>query len=660
MLIARLTGPDFKRYLMKNKLRLFIAFISFIGFSAQAQSDYLVGTSNVSIEPDSSMFSLALAGYGSPKEGRFSITWKYISQTSKLKTLTSLNDKLYATNDTGELLVGTRDGKGITWTKIGKADNLTSMSGLSGRLYATTNTNRLLVGKPGPKGVAWKKIGKARNITGLTSLNGKLYAATGGNELQASTISGKRVKWKSMGKTSDSLFSLASDSQSIYAINSRDTLWSGQPGRKNISWTEIGRNNAETFNIRIRHITVLNNRLYAVAEDGRLYIAEHSTKNNLSSRALAITHKNQTAVIVGVDIVTFSYSLVKEIKDAIYKKRGIPEAAILINGSHTHFGPVTQQWLTWEDFYHRPDDKYMNMVKEGIISSIELALDNLTPSDIYFGRGKTNIGYNRRGSSNPAKPYDNVLDVLKIKSENSNQQSILFLTGCHPVAFKKGPEAFTISANFPATARDVIEDKTGAGNAIFMQGCAGDIDPRSRDYVQTGNELAKDVLGVLQDSITKLQGEISYALDTISIPVKPWSIAKIRQFKNENSAKSGDLVADKNIRWADLMLKNYQENKIPESLPVYVQTINIGNWKLVGLSREAVTEYGSAIRKIWPDKLVSVAGYCNDISSYLPNTWHTKAKVYEGYDSFFWYGQPAVFPLNAFDTIIEKIKILNR
>lgn len=94
-------------------------------------------------------------------------------------------------------------------------------------------------------------------------------------------------------------------------------------------------------------------------------------------------------------------------------------------------------------------------------------------------------------------------------------------------------------------------------------------------------------------------------------------------------------------------------------MPVYMQTFNIGNWKLVGISRETVTDYSIGIKKLWPGKLVSVAGYCNDVSSYLPTSKHINAGVYEGKDSFFWYGQPAVFPLNLYETIIDRIKSKN-
>jgi hypothetical protein len=157
-----------------------------------------------------------------------------------------------------------------------------------------------------------------------------------------------------------------------------------------------------------------------------------------------------------------------------------------------------------------------------------------------------------------------------------------------------------------------------------------------------------------------VKGAISFAMDRIDVPVTPWSKDSVLAFKTINEALPGNLVAEKNVRWANLMLSRYEKGTVAKTLPVYVQTINIGNWKLVGLSREVVNEYGPAIRQLFPDKMVSVAGYSNDVASYLPNNWHLAEKQYEGYESFFWYGQPGFPPLNVLQLIVGKIKLFNR
>ena len=131
-------------------------------------------------------------------------------------------------------------------------------------------------------------------------------------------------------------------------------------------------------------------------------------------------------------------------------------------------------------------------------------------------------------------------------------------------------------------------------------------------------------------------------------------------YRAQNSDKPGNIDAEKNVKWCDLMLKYYNEGTMPASLPVYVHTINIGNWKLVGFSRETTTGYSFGVKNLWPDKLISVAGYTNDVSSYLPTHMHIEARGYEGLNSFFWYGMPNVFPLNVDETILNTIKSLER
>ena len=99
---------------------------------------------------------------------------------------------------------------------------------------------------------------------------------------------------------------------------------------------------------------------------------------------------------------------------------------------------------------------------------------------------------------------------------------------------------------------------------------------------------------------------------------------------------------------------------MPKSMPVYVNTLNIGNWKLVGFSRETTTGYGLGVKSFRPGKLVSVAGYTNDVSSYLPTHMHIEAGTYEGKDSFFWYGMPCIFPKNVDEIILNRVKSLAR
>src|SRR5690606_39659279 len=63
-----------------------------------------------------------------------------------------------------------------------------------------------------------------------------------------------------------------------------------------------------------------------------------------------------------MDLCGFNTDLIDEVKEAISRKTGIKPEAILINASHTHFVPGTQQWLPWAPHNRYPDVNYMEKV----------------------------------------------------------------------------------------------------------------------------------------------------------------------------------------------------------------------------------------------------------------------------------------------------------
>lgn len=637
----------------------FLALIILYSSLAIGQN-YLAGSATLSIEPGNVNFSSALAGYGVPREGRFSITWQKVDQPHKLSALAESGDKIYGIG-AGKIFAGTTIGNQVKWqtSSLLKAQ-ITYLCVAGGKFFSLGKGGEILTGTANDKRIIWKAITKsAQAFTALTMFKGKLFAAGQDGNIFSAKVNTTKLQWHKAGNAGE-IISLAADDRQLYGVNSHDTLWAIQPRNNYITYQEIGRNNSITSTIHTVQIAIAGKKLYALTPEGEMYVASQNTQNNMAVNALAIKKAKKTVVIVGADVCGFNKSLTDEVKRVIYIKRKIPASAILINASHTHFVPVTQAWTTWGDFYHIPDSAYLNkVVKVNMIKVIEQALDNMQPSNIYIARGQTHIGHNRRPAANSGKPYDTTLDVIKIEGHNKIT-NVLFSAGCHPVFKNDGAESFTINANFPAVARAIVKSKAGAAHTMFLQGCAGDIDPRSLSYTETGTELANDVLKVLNGPMEKITGEISFSLDSMHIPVTPMSLTQVKAFKDSNLTKTGNVEAEKNVRWADLMINKYVHHTVENYLPEYMQTLNIGQWKYVGLSREAVTQYGLAIRKIWPQKIVSVSGYCNDVPSYLPADWHIAAGVYEGKDSFFWYGQPGIPPLGVLEMVVSKIKANNR
>jgi hypothetical protein len=512
-------------------------------------------------------------------------------------------------------------------------------------------------------GMAEKKLEPSKEQVSL-SLAGYGIPAEGRFSISWQPVQDARLQRKVLRKgrlqakqkKSGDVRSVTSLGKYEYILKEDGTMWYGRPGVP-ASMKQNGRKNDYTWKEPLTMIVGLQNNLFALSVSGELLKAVHSSDSSLSVSSLVVQKNGKTVVLIGVDVCGLQYAFTQSIKDSLRHRFGIAPEGILINASHTHFAPVTQEWKAWAHYYHTPDSSYLYGVVQGaIISSVEMALQQLSPGGLSFTRGTTDIGANRRPQANPQKPYDASLDIVTLTRGRDELKGLLFLTGCHPVFPNEKETSFTLSANYPGVARKILKAQLGVDNALFVQGCGGDINPVKPDYRGTGADLAEDVLKTLKQRSTTFDGDISFRFDSILVPVQFWSREKILAFREQNQQLGADLYAEKNVRWADIMLNHLENGTAPTYIPIYVQTIAIGNWLLVGLSREVVTEYGINIKAQWPGKLVSVAGYCNDVSSYLPAQWHIRTKVYEGYESSFWYAQPDLFPENILDIVLEKVR----
>jgi len=641
------------------KLELLLLSLFFIlPYLSYAQSTYLIGTAQAGIEPDQSLISLHLGGYGAPRDGRFTLQWINQGAVPEVDAMSGSTEKLYIVSN-GDLLAMKPSGNSSKWEKAGKAKNIRTIAGFKGKLYAADNNGKILAAKE-RGGVKWKEIGIVdKSVTAIAASDNKLFAVYENGSLWAADLSQKNLIWLKL-ESVNHIISLAANDGKLYALTNDGVIYKCEPGTKDNKWLKIAYRNNQTIKEDIKFITVLNGRLFGVTKENFLYLGEHRSESNLTARALAVKSDDKTVVIVNVDVCGLNDTFTGLIKREIFQKHHIPASAVFINSTHTHFAPVSQNWLTWQEPNQRPDSIYLHVtVRNGILKVIDDAMKAMAPAELSFGRGKTDIGYNRSLKDHP-ELYDSAVDVIKVNYKGMKAESYLFLAACHPVHSTAGKLHYTISANYPGVARKLIEERTGTSNSLFLQGTAGDINPKDNGEYITGEKLANEVIAVLDRPMNKIEGPVSCYLDTINIPVTPWTKEKIIEFREQNSDKPGDIVAEKNVKWCDLMFKYYNEGTMPTSMPVYIHTINIGNWKLVGFSRETTSGYSFGVKNLWPDKLITVAGYTNDVSSYLPTHMQIEQGRYEGKDSFFWYGMPNVFPMNIEEIILGRIKSLER
>jgi hypothetical protein len=643
-----------------KKLLLLLLVSCYTG-TVYSQNTYLVGTSQVSIEPGNDLVSLSLGGYAAPWEGRFTLQWIRKDPVSETIALTGAGDKLYMVSD-HNLCYADPSENILQWQKVGNADQIIALAGSANKLFAVTQRGELSVCELKRKVSKWEKIGFSKGAASALAVSGKqLYVANKDGSLWVADSSGRELEWSKIEPLNlKNIVSMTANDRNLFALTNDGVIFRCEVLKPDRKWIKIAYRNGISVKENIRHIAIAARRLYGVGDDNMLYESEHRTDGDLSARAIAIKDGNMTAVIVSVDLVGLNDKFIGLVKEEIAKTKGIPSSALFLNISHTHFAPVTQCWQTWQEHNQSPDSIYLySTVKNGILTAVSEAMENMRPATLSFGRGKTNIGYNRSLDDHPDL-YDDDVDVIKVKYVGEDRESYLFMAACHPVFSTSGKLHYTVSANYPGVARNLIEKRTGTSHSMFLQGTAGDINPRDNGEYITGEKLANEVIAVLDRPMNSVSGPISFFLDTINIPVSVKTRDEILAFKLKNSNKPGDIEAERNLNWCDLMLKHYDQNDMPTSLPVYVQTINLGNWKLIGFSRETTSEYSVRAKEFWPGQMVSVAGYTNDVSSYLPTQMHIRKQNYEGLGSFFWYGMPNTFPTTVDHTIFSFIKSQNR
>jgi hypothetical protein len=255
-----------------------------------SQSNYLVETSQLSIEPDQSLISLPLTGYGAPRDGRFTLQWVNRRAIPEISAMGGGSDKLYLISK-GELLSVNPSENQSTWIKAGNAENILSIAGFGDKLYAINNLRELLETKI-HGGIKWQKIGLVDNsVTVITASGNLLFAANLGGLLWSADLSKNRIEWKKVGAIINSIsniISLTLNNRKLYALTSDDVIYQCEPGNKDSKWLKIAYKNGETIKEDIKHITIVGGRIFGVSKDSYLYRGEHRSDGNRSARAMAI------------------------------------------------------------------------------------------------------------------------------------------------------------------------------------------------------------------------------------------------------------------------------------------------------------------------------------------------------------------------------------
>ena len=305
---------------------------------------------------------------------------------------------------------------------------------------------------------------------------------------------------------------------------------------------------------------------------------------------------------------------------------------------------------------------FNEMLRARLADVAAAAIEDLGPARLSMATGVAHFAMNRRrytsrdviNASYPRGYADRSVPVLRVEGQDGDLRAAVFGYACHNTTLVGNN--LKISADYAGFAQRTIEAENPGGQALFVQGCGGDVVPYPRGTYELaklhGEALGTEVCRLLEEEeFQPINGPLKIALGTVDLPLEaePSSddLAKMRE-TGGNDARKADRITrmfEEGMEWAS------------------VYETPVGVWQfgedltLVRLSGEVVSDYIPLLERALGPLGLWVLAYCSDYFGYVPSARVHKEGGYEARDVVSGHG--ALSP-DAEQAIVEKAVELAR
>ncbi len=387
--------------------------------------------------------------------------------------------------------------------------------------------------------------------------------------------------------------------------------------------------------------------------------------DDLEINALALSCGADTVMLLSMDHCGINQKLVDMFTGSITRATGLPPEAILIHATHTHTGP-SMVVPTGDDKGSRFGDgenplvlEYTQAVAHKMADAAVLALADRKPAKMGYAVGnapniafvrrfrmkdgsiQTNPGVNNPNILAPIGEVDERVNVVRFDQEGG-KSLVLVNFGDHPDTVGGS----MISADWPGFLRRSVEQALDNTRCIFCNGAQGDVNhvnvhPKAGDFndmfidfddVSRGYGHARYMGRVVAGAVMQVYDKVAYtdvdsiryARKTIRIPSqmpKPEDIAQAHRINDLHNAGKDAELPYKGMMLTTVVAEAARMVRLeqgPESFPMYLSTVAVGNVALAGIPGEPFTGIGRGIKEAQGWDLVMPMCLTNGAEGYFP------------------------------------------
>ena len=368
---------------------------------------------------------------------------------------------------------------------------------------------------------------------------------------------------------------------------------------------------------------------YSVDLSGYLFRAQPAVgvRDPIHVRAAAFESNGTRLAIISAEIIDLPRPMVEEVRQRVAQVLDTLPEHVCLSCTHTHYAPATWPLNACGGVSRR----FQLDLMDHIPRVAKDAADRLAPVRLVRGTAPLRIGRNRRNAD--GRPCDDTLRVLAAMGEDDRPRLLLMTYACHPVCLS--PADRQISGDYCGVACTQLEARHDDCIAMFVNGCAGDIDPMDEyraspeDMRRAGRRMAD---AAAQVEFSDADGDALRGRYTlVNLPYEGLDPDRRRE---ELAGIDALDQPDSGERAKRAWLLSMLNEPYPESMPVAVQHLCIGAVDLVTISGEVLwgikEQIDSAHQHLW------IAAYCNGGHGYIPTTQAQDEGGYEP-DSANWY-----------------------